>query len=175
MTRRQSGAIKKVATGANRILSNMAADTLVLAKTAQPFRILYIDDEDWRLDYAEAAIHAKLTNVSIKKFKNDSTQTFQDSEVWQELQRTDPDLLITDDIMGGVNGHDIVRRLNDKKVTYPIIVINSPGLKGWEWVLEYTAKSSNVSFLHCPYTPEQLCNELSKHLGSKLQFQNSKS
>ena len=68
------------------------------------------------------------------------------------------------DRMPWLAGEEIVRRLVDRKVTYPIIVGG-----GWppteEWVREYTAKYPNITYLRYPFTVEQLYERLSKHLG----------
>lgn len=123
----------------------------------RPPRIVVVDDEDWLLEMLESSIRNKFKNVTI--------QTFQDSnEAWQELLRKDPDLLITRDKMPGLTGEDMVRRLVDKKVTYPIIVGG-----GWppteEWVRKLADKKSNLTFLLYPFTMEQLYEKLSKYLG----------
>jgi CheY-like chemotaxis protein len=79
-----------------------------------------VDDEEVRLKMVETVISGYFKGVTVKSFQDAE-------EAWQELSRTDPDLLITDDIMGTLNGDEIVRRLADRKVTYPIIVINAYG------------------------------------------------
>jgi DNA-binding NtrC family response regulator len=83
-------------------------------------------------------------------------QSFRDAEeAWQELSRIDPDLLITDDIMGELNGDEIVRRLADRKVAYPIIVIQGYP-KGDQWVLDCMKRGENVTLLRAPYSCESL-------------------
>ena len=108
------------------------------------------------------------------KFKNINLQMFQDAkEAWQELLRADPDLFITDDIMGGeLNGKDFVQRLVNRKASFPTIM--HFGDLSQSWVQENSDKTPNVTFLYRPFTMEQLYTEMSKHLGSRLQFQKEK-
>ena len=45
-------------------------------------------------------------------------------KAWEELQRTPPDLFITDLIHGGVQGLQLLARLAEHEVTYPIVVLS---------------------------------------------------
>ena len=122
-----------------------------------PHRIVVIDDEEGVLQTFEIFIRDWFKDVTLLLFSNSS-------EAWQELLRADPDLLIARDKMPGLTGEDIVRRLADRRVTYPIIVGG-----GWppteEWVRKFTDKNSNITFLRYPFTVEQLYERLSNHLG----------
>jgi DNA-binding NtrC family response regulator len=84
------------------------------------------------------------------------------------MLRNNPDILITDDIMDKRNeldGEELVRRLMRRNVSYPIIVTS--GFPPTErWVREYMKRNSNISFLKCPFTAEELKKALSKHLGA---------
>ena len=163
LVRRPSSAVEKAAPGAKRILSGMIADTLVLANKTSLVRIVIADDEGWFLEMIEMSIRAKFKNVNL--------QMFQDGEkAWQELSQAGPNLLITDDIMAQnpeLNGQNLVRRLVERKVAYPIIVVS-----GWppteKWVERYANQNPQIAFLRKPFTQEQLYAELSKHLGSQL-------
>lgn len=125
-----------------------------------PVNIIHADDEDWLLEMVGLAIHTKFKNVII--------QTCQDgNQAWERMLRADPDILITDDKMPVSTGEDLVRRLAETGAPYPIIVTS-----GWppteQWVREYADKNLNIAFLRSPFTSEQLYNELSRQLGSKL-------
>ena len=78
---------------------------------------------------------------------------------WQELLRADPDLLITADAMFILRGSEIVRRLLDRKATYPIIV-STPFSKDREWVLKFANAGLNVRFLAMPWTIQDITNTL---------------
>ena len=121
-----------------------------------PLSILHINDEEVLLQLVKAIIGAKFNNVTI--------QSFQDSnEAWQELSRADPYLLITDDIMPGPTGEDLVRWLVQRHVQYPIAVTS-----GWppteQWVRNYTETNPKITFLRCPFTADELCKQLRHHL-----------
>ena len=135
------GAVEKTEPGAKRILSGMVADTLALVKKERPLRVVIVDDEDDRL--------VTMKFLILYYFKNVTVETFQYAELaWQELSRTDPDLLVTDDIMGELNGEEIVHRLAARRVAYPIIVIS--GLDGPEteqWVSRYSGRGLNVTLV----------------------------
>ena len=126
-----------------------------------PVNIIHANDEDWFLEMVGLAIHAKFKNVIIQTCQNGE-------EAWERLLRADPEMLITDDKMPDLTGEDLVRRLAETGVPYPIIVTS-----GWppteQWVKEYAEKNWNITFLRCPFTSEQLYKELSKQLGSKLE------
>jgi FixJ family two-component response regulator len=107
----------------------------------QPLRIVNVDDEEIVLDIVKAMIRAKF-DVTI--------QSFQDSnEAWQELLRADPVLLITDNIMPGPTGEDLVRWLVQRQVQYPIVVTS-----GWppteQWVRNYTVQVSSGEDKNAP-------------------------
>ena len=168
LVRKPSSAVEKVAPRAKRILSGMVADTFALTKK-RPLKIIVVDDDEWFREFVESVILDKFQNVGVQIF-------YDPHKVWQELQRDNTDLLITDDMMCGSgevkNGYDLVKRLVEKKVNYPIIIASGLGSEMWR---EFTDKNSNVTFLGKPFTNEQFYEELSKHLGSRLQFRNGKS
>lgn len=101
-------------------------------------------------------------NVSVKSFLNGS-------EAWQALRRENPDILITMDKMQGLSGEELVERLTEKRVQYPIIVTS-----GWpptqEWVKKYASANSQITFLNIPFTNEQFHKTLADLLGTRLQF-----
>lgn len=126
-------------------------------RRTQPIRIVSVNDEEVFLELVET--------IASKHFKGVTVQSFQDAEqAWQELSRTDPDLLITDDLMGKLNGDEIVRRLAEKKVAYPIIVINAFGSSRDQWVSDYAKRGVNVTMLSAPYEVESLVRALESAL-----------
>jgi DNA-binding NtrC family response regulator len=159
---RPPGALEKAEPGAKRILSDMVADTLRLAKmrlphSQRPLRIVSVDDEDWRLELVEMTISGYFKGVTVQSFLDAE-------EAWQELSRTDPDLLITDDIMGKLNGDEIVHRLAERKVAYPIIVINAYGPERDQWVSDCVKRGMDVTVLHAPYSLESLARAVESGL-----------
>jgi TPR repeat protein len=119
LVRRPASAVEKAAPGAKRIVAGMVADALSLVKKTRPRRIVVVNDEEMLIKSIQFILR--------ECFNLDSTVlTFDDSEkAWQELLRTDPDLLITDDIMPALGGMEIVRRLANRKAAYPVILTTS--------------------------------------------------
>jgi DNA-binding NtrC family response regulator len=159
---RPPAALEKAEPGARRILSGMVADTLALAKQgpprgSRPLRIVSMDDEDWHLEVIEMIISGFFKGVTVQSFLDAE-------EAWQELSRTAPDLLITDDLMGKLTGEEIVRRLGDRKVAYPIIVINGYGPERDQWVLDCVKRGVDVTLLRAPYDVERLVRALESAL-----------
>jgi DNA-binding response OmpR family regulator len=119
--------------------------------------MVLIDDEDWLLEMMELAIRSVYKNIDLK--------AFQDSKkAWEELAQRDPDILITGANMGELSGEEIVRRLIEQKVVYPILVMS-----GWapaeKWVKSFANKKSNIRFLQKPFQIERLHAEISNLLG----------
>lgn len=133
----------------------------VTPRKTSPFRIVLVDDEDWFTEMVEGVICSRYEGVAVSTF-NDPNKG------WLELMQTTPDLLIVDGVMGSSNGDEIVRRLVDRKVTYPILVV-SGFLDTEKW--EFAEKNPQISFLPKPFTLEQLCTELSKHLAAYIHRQ----
>src|ERR1035437_5570204 len=109
-----------------------------------PLRILSVNDEEAPLKVVEIVI--------TRYFKGVTVQSFQDAEeAWHELSRADPDLLISDDLMGKLNGDEIIGRLADRMVTYPIIVINAYGPERDQWVSDFAKQGVDVTMLRAPF------------------------
>ena len=97
-------------------LLNACLETGKTPRKARPLGIIMV--------CSEPAPFQSLQFVIRLWFKDATFHLFQDNseEAWQELSRTDPDLLIMADAMPGLRGQEISRRLLDRKATYPIIV-----------------------------------------------------
>lgn len=109
----------------------------------RPVKIVAVDDEPFVLDILKRLFQHAPKDVVLKTFTKSD-------EAWQALMQEDPDLLITDDQMPCLKGEAICRRLLERKVTYPILVISS-----WpptdEWVREYASRGLNITYLASPF------------------------
>jgi DNA-binding NtrC family response regulator len=162
LVRRPTNAVEKTSPGAKRILSRMVVDTLALTRNIQSPRIVCIDDEQHLLDLMAQVIKHHFSEATIVTFENSDAG-------WQELLRCDPDLLITDLVMPGINGLEILRRLVERKAAYPVLAISGyPPAENA--VREYTEKFSNITFLRCPYGPQQLVQKVARLLGLQLRI-----
>jgi len=113
-------------------------------RKSRPLRIVMVNDEEGPLRSCELVIRRWFKDVTLLSFSDSS-------EAWQELSRTDPDLLITDDTMPVLGGEEIVRRLADREATYPIVVLSSWGDITERWVMEFAIRGFNVSLLPVPF------------------------
>ena len=133
-------AIEKAEPGAKRVLSGMVADTLALVKKAarpKP-RVVLVNDDANMLQLLESAICDFYT---VLKFQSGE-------QAWQQLQREDPDILITDmqrpdDTM---DGWAMIPLLADKKVKYPIVVVSGYSESAAKHYDETGNKAISVTF-----------------------------
>ena len=159
---RPPGALEKAEPSAKRILSGIVSDTLALTKKepprkSRPPRIVVVNDNPPVLQAVEAMIRHWSKEVALQLFQ----YSF---EAWQELSRTNPDLLIWVVSAPLLRGEETVQRLMDRKVTYPIVVI-SAFHPDELWVQAFVSRGLNVSFLPMPFTVKQFNQELLIHLG----------
>lgn len=131
-----------------------------LEETERPFRIIHVDDEECMLELVKKIITTHFKNVSILSFQNSN-------DAWNELSRTVPDILITDDKMQDMSGEDIVSQLMTRNVSYPIIVTS--GLPETEsWVKEMASLNSKIRFLRIPFEHWRLVEQIIQHSGKNL-------
>ncbi len=129
----------------------MVADTLALVKKTKPRRIVVVNDEKGPIE--------SIKFILREFFNLDSTVlTFDDSEkAWQELLRTNPDLLITDDIMPALRGKEIVRRLTDRKAAYPVILTTTFETNELLMcVRDCASRGLNIKLLNAPWDLEEV-------------------
>ena len=140
----------------------MVADTLALVKkdfpTAQPSkscprRIVVVDDENFCLEMFRLLIQDWFEEVTLLEFSNSG-------DAWRELSRTDPDFLILDMPLSGV---EILPLLAERTVKYPILATS--GLFGEKEMQQQANPNLRVSCLVKPFSPEQFFRELLTYVG----------
>lgn len=124
-------------------------------KTGPP-RIVLLDDNDVMRDMVAMAIREWFKDLTLLSFADCET-------AWQELLRTDPDLLITDIVHGGVDGLELVSMLAERRVKYPILVTS--GNSSEKEVLRRAGPDLNVAYLRKPYSLESFYRQLLIHVG----------
>ena len=117
---------------------------LVQKTKLQPLRIFVVHYEKVIRRICKIALQNQFEGITILEFEDGD-------EAWRELSRTTPDLLITLDVMPGMPGEEIVRRLADKKATCPIIVLSGWGDRSEHWVRSFSNRGLNVSLLQMPF------------------------
>jgi CheY-like chemotaxis protein len=158
---RAPGSLEKAEPGAKHILSSMVADTFALAKkglprSQRPLRIVFVDDDDVILEMVGSLIRDWLKNLTLLSYQDGET-------AWQELLRTDPDLLITDVVRSGMTGCEMLPLLAQRKVKYPILVHS--GYATETQVRQWAGPDLNVTFLRKPYSADEFRRQLLIHIG----------
>lgn len=121
------------------------------------------------LELVEALVRDWCKDVMLLKFQNRD-------DAWQELLRTDPDLLITDVHNGnvpgrteyfGISGFEMLTRLAKRKVKYPVLVVSgSFSVRGNEALAKKSAGPHlNVAYLTKPFAPELFFRALRNLIG----------
>jgi len=154
-----SRAVEKTAPGANRILSGIVEDALVLTRRARQPRIVLVDDEEYLREMMELAIYACFKEAVVLSFGDGD-------RAWQELMRTPPDLLITDMVRDGLNGWKMLQMLAAKKARFAVFVAS--GYATEKDVKQCAGSDLNYSFLRKPFSIEAFHQELLKHLAGRV-------
>jgi DNA-binding response OmpR family regulator len=109
-------------------------------------RIVLVEDDEAISELLEYFIrNGSFREAELIRFENGDA-------AWQELSRSEPDLLITDLLHPGIDGGEILRRLAEKQVKFPVLMTS--GFAG-KWFQDYTGLRINVAFLSKPFLPEQ--------------------
>jgi DNA-binding response OmpR family regulator len=138
-----------------------ADDPMPLAGSLErPFKIVQLDDEEPLLALVAALVKQRFAHFQLLQFQRSPS-------AWRILTEARPDLLITDDIMSADpewNGEGVVRRLVDRGVSYPILL-----LSGWPpseiWAERMKAEYRKFAFLTNPFTPAEFHRELDRICG----------
>lgn len=120
----------------------------------RPPRIVVVDDEDFCLEVFKLFICDYFKHPTLLLFSSTS-------EAWEELSRTDPDLLILDMPM---LEPDLLPLLAERKVTYPILA-TSGYYQEEDDVRQRADPSLNLAFIKKPFLPTQFNRELLALLG----------
>jgi CheY-like chemotaxis protein len=151
------GALEKAEPGAKRILSGMVAETLALAKR-KPLRIFIVDLHFF--DVYRVFINSLFKDVTFTWFQEDG------NKAWQRLSGDDPDLLITEIRLCGMSGIEIIARLAQKKVKYPVLVITASETRETDDQINlFASQGLKVKQFLKPFGPQQLRLELEKYFG----------
>lgn len=144
---RPASVVEKAESGAPRILCDMIADTLALAKSHKLHspRIVILDDiEGLRRCYCYHLLE-HFPELEILEFEEGDA-------AWLELSQTDPDLLITDSQHLGIKGPDMLAGLAERKIEYPIFFISGMigNVKTNEEMWRARAPNLDVLFMRKP-------------------------
>lgn len=157
---RPPGALEKAEPGAKRILSGMVGDTLALANKARRLKVVLVDDDPGLLAVYLEVFCEWSDKVDFVAFDKPL-------DALAELERQDPDLLITGVKMPKMDGYQLIERLFARKKQYPILVLTSyrPAKL---WVEDYGRRGFNVRFSEKPASEGEL-EKLRSLIGELLQ------
>jgi CheY-like chemotaxis protein len=123
--------------------------------SAQPSRILVIDDDD----LVRGTIRAALEGAGYQVLEAT------DGEEGVALFRTMPaDLVLCDIFMPGMEGIEAIRLLRERRASVPIIAISGGGSRGEMSFLEAAKKLGANDALAKPFTMSDMVATVQRHL-----------
>ncbi len=118
-------------------------------------RIVLLEDEKLLANLFEFCIQEWFKNFELLKFRSgDGT--------WQELSRTEPDLLIMDAEHPGLKGNEIMEKLAAQKARFGILLTSDYFLENLE---TYRKHGLKVHFLPKPFGIQQYWDALGMLVG----------
>jgi len=121
-------------------------------------KIVLVDDVPDVLNSLQLCLRHHFTNLRILKFTDGE-------QAWAELVREEPDYLISDMVRQGVDGVELLRRLAQRRVKYPIL-IHSSAVGNMETAAKLFARSElNISYLEKPCGMQKLVSTVKSGLG----------
>jgi CheY-like chemotaxis protein len=119
-------------------------ETAARQKKTRPPRIVILDDEEAVRESHSLLLKHCYEGVEILKFGDAR-------DAWQELSHRNPDLFITDIHHAWISCEEILSRLVERKVTFPILIISAYEKVDWRsW-----GPGLSVSFLTKPISLEE--------------------
>lgn len=132
---------------------------------SRPPRIVMIDDLPAVLDTLESLTKIWFKEVTILRF-TDAEQAY------QELEREAPDLFITDVCHPAPDGDELLRRLTEKKATFPIFIISAYVRKIEDLRPGSVGPDLKATLIPKPFTIDEFYRQLLNQVGmSTLGFQ----
>ena len=126
---------------------------------AQPrprkLRIVLVDDERHMLQLLKLYLTEWFSEVELLAFQNGDW-------AWDELARTEPDLLITDWRHPGLDGGQLVRKLAEKKSQTPVLMISAADT---DCIRELDDLGIKITYLQKPFGIRQCWQVLDKLIG----------
>jgi CheY-like chemotaxis protein len=107
-------------------------------------KFVLVDDLPDVLNCIEACLQRGFSNVRILKFTDGE-------EAWAEVVREEPDYLISDLMRPGVNGYELLRRLAQRGVKFPVLIVSTALFCGKEKARQSAGPELKVSFLPKPF------------------------
>jgi DNA-binding response OmpR family regulator len=135
--------------------------TAIQTPKTRPLRVVIIDDEDGPFHSMRLIITWTFENVRFTWFRDGN-------RAWRELSRADPDLLITDFRNFGMTGFEMVQRLAQKEVKYPIFLMSAYKTPESMRIIEECAMRLNLTYFPLPFDVATIRAALVSNLGSRF-------
>jgi DNA-binding NtrC family response regulator len=129
-------------------------------RRTRPLKIVVVEDEPLVLQMLERIIREKFENITLLLFDDPVA-------AWRELSETDPDLLITNFVMPGLSGGELLKRLAKKQARYPVILTSGYFRSTSMQVQECMNLGMKVTFLEKPFTQSSFLELIEDGLGIK--------
>jgi DNA-binding NtrC family response regulator len=117
-------------------------DTPLSPKPA--LKIVVVDDEPMLVELYRNYLKALFPDARIISFLNGNA-------AWAYLEQESPELLISDLKHCGMGGFEMLSRLSQKGVTYPIVIVSGYLEEGIRQVCHYAGPRLNVHYLPKPF------------------------
>ncbi len=111
----------------------------------------------------DSQILSEIMNLCILNwFWDPEVLVFEDGDAaWQELARSEPDLFITDWLHPGADGGELLRRLAERQVKFPVMVVSGEMTS----IPDQDKLGIAVSFLPKPFNRQALWQVLNHLVG----------
>jgi DNA-binding NtrC family response regulator len=104
----------------------------------RPLRIVILDDEETCRESYRVMLQGWYEGIVV-------VQCHAGDKAWEELSRTEPDLLITDHAHPGMSCHEMLERLAARKAKFPIFLISAGAFLLPEAALRSARENLNFS------------------------------
>ena len=128
-----------------------------LSRRTRPPRIVMLDDLSQMLELIKGVLQHSFKDATILTFTNTEL-------AYQELMREDPDLFTIDICHIGMPVDEVLARLTERRVKYPVFVISAMADRFGEEVRLSCGPELNVSFWQKPFRVEPFVQAVSAAL-----------
>jgi DNA-binding NtrC family response regulator len=125
-------------------------------------KIMLVDDEKDFMDLVECLLRRHFTNVRVLKFQDGE-------QAWQELVWQEPDLLISDLMRAGVDGVELLRRLAQRRVKFPVVILSGNVPQGNQAIRRCAGPDLRLTLLSKPFDAINLLTVVERLLGIKAE------
>ena len=131
-----------------------------LKKSSKNLRIMLVDDSRDVMELIAKLLYCHFPSARILKFQDGE-------QAWQELVWQEPDLLISDLTRAGVDGPELLRRLAQRRVKFPVLIISGSSNRWQEEGRLSAGPELRVAFMSKPFDMDEFLAVVERGLGIK--------